>query len=115
MSGDGDPLIVLHGAYMNSPSMGAIIPKLAESHEVYALNCRATAARPTSTDPSPIPTSRTTWRSSWTRWASRRADVFGHASPSCRRRRTAVITQPDLLHALIEPFLKGETAKGMFE
>jgi pimeloyl-ACP methyl ester carboxylesterase len=28
---------------------------------------------------------------------------------------TAVITQPDLLHALIEPFLKGETPKGMFE
>jgi pimeloyl-ACP methyl ester carboxylesterase len=28
---------------------------------------------------------------------------------------TAVITQPDLLHAFIEPFLKGMTAKGMFE
>ena len=28
---------------------------------------------------------------------------------------TAVITQPDLLHALIEPFLKGMTPKGMFE
>ena len=27
---------------------------------------------------------------------------------------TAVITQPDLLHAFIEPFLKGETPKGMF-
>ena len=36
-SGQGDPLIVLHGAYMNIPSMGAIIPKLAETHEVYAL------------------------------------------------------------------------------
>ena len=28
---------------------------------------------------------------------------------------TAVITQPDLLHALIEPFLAGQTPKGMFE
>lgn len=28
---------------------------------------------------------------------------------------TAVITQPDLLHAFVEPFLKGETPKGMFE
>ena len=37
VSGDGDPLIVLHGAYMNIPSMGAIIPKMAESHKVYAL------------------------------------------------------------------------------
>jgi hypothetical protein len=27
---------------------------------------------------------------------------------------TAVITQPDLLLALIEPFLRGETPKGMF-
>jgi pimeloyl-ACP methyl ester carboxylesterase len=37
VSGAGDPLIVLHGAYMNIPSMGAIIPKLAQSHKVYAL------------------------------------------------------------------------------
>jgi pimeloyl-ACP methyl ester carboxylesterase len=37
VSGDGDPLIVLHGAYMNIPSMGAIIPRLAETHKVYAL------------------------------------------------------------------------------
>jgi pimeloyl-ACP methyl ester carboxylesterase len=28
---------------------------------------------------------------------------------------TAVITQPDLLFALMEPFLKGQTPKGMFE
>ena len=37
VSGKGDPLIVLHGAYMNIPTMGAIIPKLAETHKVYAL------------------------------------------------------------------------------
>jgi pimeloyl-ACP methyl ester carboxylesterase len=37
VSGEGDPLIVLHGAYMNIPMMGAIIPKLAETHKVYAL------------------------------------------------------------------------------
>ena len=36
VSGSGDPLVVLHGAYMNIPSMGAIIPKLAETHKVYA-------------------------------------------------------------------------------
>jgi pimeloyl-ACP methyl ester carboxylesterase len=28
---------------------------------------------------------------------------------------TAVITQTDLLHAFIEPFLKGQTPKGFFE
>jgi pimeloyl-ACP methyl ester carboxylesterase len=37
VSGSGEPLIVLHGAYMNIPSMGAIISKLATTHRVYAL------------------------------------------------------------------------------
>lgn len=37
VSGRGEPLIVLHGAYMNIPSMGAIIPKLAKTRRVYAL------------------------------------------------------------------------------
>jgi pimeloyl-ACP methyl ester carboxylesterase len=37
VSGSGEPLIVLHGAYMNIPSMGGIIPKLARTHTVYAL------------------------------------------------------------------------------
>lgn len=37
VSGEGDPLVVLHGAYMNIPTMGAIIPKLAETHTVYAI------------------------------------------------------------------------------
>jgi pimeloyl-ACP methyl ester carboxylesterase len=37
VSGEGDPLVVLHGAYMSIPAMGAIIPRLAETHQVYAL------------------------------------------------------------------------------
>lgn len=37
VSGEGDPLIVLHGAYMSIPSMGEIVPMLAETHRVYAL------------------------------------------------------------------------------
>lgn len=36
-SGAGEPLVVLHGAYMNIPSMGEIIPMLARTHKVYAL------------------------------------------------------------------------------
>ena len=31
----GTPLVVLHGAYMNIPTMGAIIPNLAKTHRVY--------------------------------------------------------------------------------
>ena len=37
VSGEGDPLIILHGAYMNIQTMGAIVPRLAETHKVYAL------------------------------------------------------------------------------
>ncbi|MGH6923478.1 MAG: alpha/beta fold hydrolase [Propylenella sp.] len=37
VSGEGDPLIVLHGSYMNIPTMGEIIPRLAETSKVYAL------------------------------------------------------------------------------
>jgi pimeloyl-ACP methyl ester carboxylesterase len=37
VSGEGTPLVVLHGAYMNIVTMGAIIPKLAEHHKVYAV------------------------------------------------------------------------------
>lgn len=37
VSGQGEPIVVLHGSYMNIPSMGGIIPKLAETHKVYAL------------------------------------------------------------------------------
>jgi pimeloyl-ACP methyl ester carboxylesterase len=37
VSGAGEPLVILHGAYMNIPSMGAIVPMLAKTHKVYAL------------------------------------------------------------------------------
>ena len=37
VSGSGSPLVVLHGSYMNIRDMGAIIPKLALTHRVYAL------------------------------------------------------------------------------
>lgn len=37
VSGAGEPVVVLHGAYMDIPSMGEIIPRLARSHRVYAL------------------------------------------------------------------------------
>ena len=36
-SGEGDPVIVLHGAYMNIPTMGEIIPVLARSRQVIAV------------------------------------------------------------------------------
>ena len=37
VTGEGDPLVVLHGAYMTIPDMGEIIPMLAKTHKVIAL------------------------------------------------------------------------------
>jgi pimeloyl-ACP methyl ester carboxylesterase len=37
VSGKGEPLVVLHGAHMNIETMGEIIPTLAKTHKVYAL------------------------------------------------------------------------------
>ena len=37
VSGKGEPIVVLHGAHMNIETMGAIIPRLAKTHTVYAL------------------------------------------------------------------------------
>src|SRR5690606_8286775 len=37
VSGQGKPIVVLHGAYMDIPTMGEIIPKLARTHRVYAI------------------------------------------------------------------------------
>ena len=53
---------------MNIPSMGAIIPRLAKTHKVYALELQG-HGRTTDIDrPITYPTWPTTWRSSWTRW-----------------------------------------------
>ena len=37
VTGSGEPIVVLHGAYMNIDTMGEIIPRLAETRTVYAL------------------------------------------------------------------------------
>jgi len=37
VSGAGEPMVVLHGAYMNIPTMGDIIPLLAKTHKVHVV------------------------------------------------------------------------------
>ncbi len=37
VSGKGEPLVLLHGAHMNIETMGRIVPMLAQTHRVYAL------------------------------------------------------------------------------
>jgi pimeloyl-ACP methyl ester carboxylesterase len=46
VSGRGDPLVVLHGAYMNIPEMGAIIPRIAKTHRVYAVELQGHGRTP---------------------------------------------------------------------
>ncbi len=48
VSGSGAPLVVLHGAYMNIPDMGAIIPQLARTHRVGRRCARTADATPRS-------------------------------------------------------------------
>jgi pimeloyl-ACP methyl ester carboxylesterase len=110
VSGRGDPLIVLHGAYMTIPSMGAIIPRLAQTHKVYAI---------ITGDADVV-----TLEHAVAMFRLLGGGVMGDMGKPLSSSRlavmpatshTAVITQPDVLYAFIEPFLKGQTPKGMFE
>ena len=79
VSGAGDPLVVLHGAYMNIPSMGAIIPKLAETHKVYALELQG-HGRTTDIDrPITYPNLADDVAAFMDSVGLRKADVFGYS------------------------------------
>jgi hypothetical protein len=47
--GTGQPLVVLHGAYMTIGTMGEVVPGLAEARRSSPSSCRDTGAPPTST------------------------------------------------------------------
>jgi pimeloyl-ACP methyl ester carboxylesterase len=133
VSGNGDPLIVLHGAYMNIPSMGAIIPKLAKTHKVYALEFQG-HGRTTDIDrPITYPSLADDVAAFMDSAGLQKADVFGYSMggqvglqlairhPAKVNRLVAASVGYDLegwqpeYHGLIEPFLKGQTPKGLFE
>jgi pimeloyl-ACP methyl ester carboxylesterase len=79
VSGTGDPLVVLHGAYMNIPTMGAIIPKLAETHKVYALEFQG-HGRTTDTDrPITYPALADDVAAFMDAVGLKQADVFGYS------------------------------------
>jgi pimeloyl-ACP methyl ester carboxylesterase len=79
VSGQGDPLIVLHGAYMNIPSMGAIIPKLAETHRVYALEFQGHGRTPDIDRPITYPNLADDVAAFMDAVGLRKADVFGYS------------------------------------
>ena len=79
VSGTGDPLIVLHGAYMNIPQMGAIIPKLAATHKIYALELQG-HGRTTDIDrPITYPNMADDVAAFMDSVGLRKADVFGYS------------------------------------
>ncbi len=79
VSGSGEPLIVLHGAYMNIETMGRIIPKLAETHKVYALELQG-HGRTTDIDrPITYPNLADDVAAFMTAKGIEKADVFGYS------------------------------------
>jgi pimeloyl-ACP methyl ester carboxylesterase len=79
VSGSGEPLIVLHGAYMNIPSMGAIIPTLARTHKVYAVELQG-HGRTTDIDrPITYPTLADDVAAFMDAVGLQKADVFGYS------------------------------------
>jgi pimeloyl-ACP methyl ester carboxylesterase len=99
-SGTGDPLIVLHGAYMNIPTMGEIIPKLAQTHKVYALEFQG-HGRTTDIDrPITYPNLAHDVAAFMDELGIEKADVFGYSMGAAAGLQLA-IRHPDKVDQLI--------------
>ena len=100
VSGTGDPLVVLHGAYMNIPSMGAIIPKLAETHKVYALEFQG-HGRTTDIDrPITYPALADDVAAFMDKVGLKQADVFGYSMGAAAGLQLA-IRHPEKVNKLV--------------
>lgn len=100
VSGKGEPIIILHGAYMNIPSMGAIIPKLAESRKVYALELQG-HGRTTDIDrPITYPNLADDVATFMDAVGIRKADVFGYSMGAAAGLQLA-IRHPEKVDQLI--------------
>ncbi|MBB4226660.1 alpha/beta fold hydrolase [Rhizobium mongolense] len=100
VSGDGDPLVVLHGAYMNIPSMGTIIPKLAKTHKVYALELQG-HGRTTDIDrPITYPNLADDVAAFMDAVGLKKADIFGYSMGAAAGLQVA-IRHPEKVNKLI--------------
>jgi pimeloyl-ACP methyl ester carboxylesterase len=99
-SGQGDPLIVLHGAYGHIPSMGEIIPRLAETHKVYALEFQG-HGRTTDIDrPITYPNLADDVAAFMDAVGLKRASVFGYSMGAAAGLQLA-IRHPEKVHRLV--------------
>jgi pimeloyl-ACP methyl ester carboxylesterase len=99
-SGEGDPLIVLHGAYMNIPAMGGIIPKLAETHKVYALEFQGHGRTMDIDRPITYPNLADDVAAFMDQVGIKKADVFGYSMGSAAGLQLA-IRHPEKVDQLI--------------
>jgi pimeloyl-ACP methyl ester carboxylesterase len=100
VSGSGEPLIVLHGAYMNIPSMGAIIPKLAKTRRIYALELQG-HGRTTDIDrPITYPNLADDVAAFMDAVGLKKADVFGYSMGAVTGLQVA-IRHPDKVNKLV--------------
>ena len=100
VSGDGEPLIILHGAYMNIPTMGAIVPKLAETHKVYVLEFQG-HGRTTDIDrPITYPNLADDVADFMDALGVEKADIFGYSMGSAAGLRLA-IDHPEKVDQLV--------------
>lgn len=100
VSGKGDPLIVLHGAYMNIPQMGAIIPRLAKTHKVYALELQG-HGRTTDIDrPITYPNLADDVAAFMNAVGLKKADVFGYSMGAATGLQLA-IRHPEKVNKLV--------------
>ncbi|MEO9299633.1 alpha/beta fold hydrolase [Devosia alba] len=100
VSGKGDPLIVLHGAYMNIPAMGAIIPKLAETHEVYALEFQGHGRTTDIERPITYPNLAGDVAAFMDAMGIEKADIFGYSMGAAAGLRLA-IDHPEMVDQLV--------------
>ena len=100
VSGEGEPLVVLHGAYMNIPTMGAIVGKLAETRKVYAIEFQG-HGRTTDIDrPITYPNLADDVAVFMDKVGLRKADVFGYSMGAAAGLQLA-IRHPEKVNKLI--------------
>ncbi len=100
VSGAGEPLVVLHGAYMNIPSMGKIVAKLAETHRVYVLEFQG-HGRTTDIDrPITYPNLADDVAQFMDKVGLKKADVFGYSMGAAAGLQLA-IRHPEKVNKLV--------------
>jgi len=100
VSGEGEPLIVLLGAYMNIPAMGSIIPMLAKTHRVYALELQGHGRTPDIDRPITYPNLADDVAAFMDAVGLRKADVFGYSMGAAAGLQLA-IRHPEKVNKLV--------------